>query len=275
MTPSPDNLKPDVVLATVNGSPITVLDFGRAFFKLDRTGKAAARKDPRPLIRVLVHEELRLQEGLRLGLNQDPAFVQYLEQVKRRYLVDKVTGLAMAKASAVPEEAARQYYEAHRNKFTDPEMVTVSHIFLKSREAAEAVLAQLKNGADFATLARERSEDLLTRSEGGRRFIRRGQMSPEFEEVAFALKPGELSGVVEDAAGFHIIKVHQHQPARLKAFEEVRGLIHTKLVIQAQKTAWEQSLAELEKQATIEISEEEFAKGASQPVLRQPQFRGL
>ncbi len=261
MAPAPENPKPDVVLATVNRTAITVHDFGHAFFSLDRPGREAARKDPKPVMRAIIHEELRRQEGLRLGLDRDLAFVQFLEAYTRGYLIRKVMGPVMAKAPKVSEEAMRQYYEAHKDEFTDPEMVAVSHILLKSREAAETVLAELKAGAEFAALARERSEDPATKADGGRLSpIRRQQRTPEFEQAAFALKPGELSGVVEDAAGFHIIKVHRYYPARLKSFEAVKGWLQHPLTEQARQIALEKDLADLEKQATIEIDQEALAK---------------
>lgn len=261
IAPPPDNPKSDVVLATVTWTPITVHDFGHVFFSLDRAGREAARKDPKPIIRGLIHEELRRQEGLRLGLDRDAAFVQYLERQTREYLVRKVMRPVLAKAPKVTEEVMRQYYKAHKDEFTTKEEVVASHILLKSREVAEAVLAELKAGADFAALARERSEDPATKAEGGRlSTIRRGQTTPEFEQAAFALKPGELSGVVEDTNGFHIIKAHQHSPTTLKPFETVKGWLHQNLTIQARQTAAEQYLAELEKQATIKINEEALAK---------------
>lgn len=256
----PDKVDSDTVLATAGGTPITVHDFEHAFFKLDRARRDLVRKDPSRLLRGLISDKLLQQEGLRLGLDQDPAFVQYLEQIERGHLVTRLAQVALAKVSTVSEDAARQYYDVHRDEFTDPELVAIGHILLRSRKAAEEVLARLRAGADFTGLVRERSEDHLTRSEGGRRFIRRGQTSPELEQVAFTLNPGELSGVIEDEKGFHIIQVHQRQPSRLRSFEEVRGLIRTKLATQAQTTAWEQYLAGLEKQAAIEINEAELAQ---------------
>jgi len=84
---------------------------------------------------------------------------------------------------------------------------------------AESILFQLRRGADFETLARRYSDDPGTKERGGDLgWFRRGQMVQAFERVAFALRPGEISGVVETPFGFHIIKVDRVQPAEVKAF---------------------------------------------------------
>lgn len=259
MVPPPDNPEPDVVLATVNGTAITVHAFGHAFSSLDRAAREAVRKDPTPLIQGLIEEEIRRQEGLRLGLDREPAFAQYLDRRTREYVVLAVT--RSARAPAVTEDAMRHYYEAHTDEFTTHEEVVASHILLKSRDAAEAVLAELTAGADFAALARARSADAATRADGGRlSTIRRGRMTAQFEQAVFALQRGETSGVVKDAAGFHVIRVHQRSPAALQPFDAVKGWLHRKLTLEAQQIAIAQHVAELESEAMITMDQAAVAK---------------
>jgi peptidyl-prolyl cis-trans isomerase SurA len=84
---------------------------------------------------------------------------------------------------------------------------------------AESILVQLQHGADFETMARRYSDDPGTKDRGGDLgWFRRGQMVQAFDRVAFALRPGEVSGIVETPFGFHIIKVDRVQPAEVKAF---------------------------------------------------------
>ena len=110
----------------------------------------------------------------------------------------------------VTEEAVRQYYDSHPEQFTRPERISASHILARERTAADAMLAELRNGADFATLAQDRSQDEATRDRAGRIFvILRGQMTPEFEAAAFALEPGGTSDVVQDKDGYHLIQLHE------------------------------------------------------------------
>ncbi len=97
---------------------------------------------------------------------------------------------------------------------TTGEQVRAWHIVVETEEEAQAILARLQAGEDFAALARERSQDENTREAGGDLgFFHRGQlMSPELEEAAFALQPGQISGVVQSEFGYHIVQTLEKAP---------------------------------------------------------------
>jgi len=93
--------------------------------------------------------------------------------------------------------------------------IRARHILVDSRAEAEVVLKNLEEGEDFATLAEELSNDPGSAELGGDLgWFARGQMVPEFEEVAFSLEPGEFSAVVETQFGFHIILVEERDEER-------------------------------------------------------------
>jgi peptidyl-prolyl cis-trans isomerase D len=96
-------------------------------------------------------------------------------------------------------------------------------------EKAGEVLEQVRNGGDFAELAREHSDDTSASNGGDLNFFARGQMVPEFEEAAFALAAGEVSDLVKTKFGFHIIKVTELREARTVPLEEVRETIREAL----------------------------------------------
>lgn len=97
---------------------------------------------------------------------------------------------------------------------TKVEQVRVAHILLNTREDADKALAQLKGGADFAAVAKQLSQDEATKDNGGELgWIPHDVMAPEFDQAAFALQPGQISGVVQSQLGFHIIKVLERDPA--------------------------------------------------------------
>jgi peptidyl-prolyl cis-trans isomerase D len=101
------------------------------------------------------------------------------------------------------------------------------------KKQAEAVLAQVKAGADFAELAKKVSEDEGSKAKGGDLdYFTRGRMVPEFEAAAFALQPGQVSDVVKSQFGFHIIKLVDKKPATTRSFEEVRPQIQDQLASQ-------------------------------------------
>jgi peptidyl-prolyl cis-trans isomerase C len=109
---------------------------------------------------------------------------------------------------------------------TTAEHVHARHILVDTPSEAERILAQLQAGADFAALARAYSQDTSTRdSEGDLGFFPRGILvAPEVEEAAFALQPGQFSGVVSSALGYHIVQVVERDPARSVSPENLRLL---------------------------------------------------
>jgi hypothetical protein len=106
------------------------------------------------------------------------------------------------------------------------EHVHARHILVDTSQEAERILAQLQAGADFANLARAYSQDTSTRESGGDLgFFPRGILvALEVEEVAFALQPGQFSGVVTSALGYHIVQVVERDPARTVSPESLRLL---------------------------------------------------
>jgi peptidyl-prolyl cis-trans isomerase D len=144
--------------------------------------------------------------------------------------------------AAIPEDDITEYYDQHQEAFTRPEEVRVRHILFKVsahaseaqeaqvRTRAEKVLTDLREGADFAALAQQASEDEATAEKGGDLgFFPRGQMVPAFEEAAFTLPVGQISDLVRTQFGFHILRVEDKLEAGVKPLLEVRQEVITKL----------------------------------------------
>lgn len=111
-----------------------------------------------------------------------------------------------------------------QNLPTRVEQVHVAHILFAKKEDADAAALQLNNGADFATLAKQVSQDEATRDNGGDiGWFPRDVMPPEFENAAFALQPGQVSGVVSTQLGLHIIKVLERDPQRALSPELIQN----------------------------------------------------
>ena len=109
---------------------------------------------------------------------------------------------------------------------TTAEHIHARHIQVDTSQEAERILSQLQAGADFVTLAQAYSQDSNTRESGGDLgFFPRGILTaPELEEAAFALQPGQFSGVVTTALGYHIVQVVERDPARSVDPESLRFL---------------------------------------------------
>lgn len=141
------------------------------------------------------------------------------------------------KITVTPEEIAKEF-DARADQFAVKEAVKARHILFrvpegtkpaddaKIREKAEAARKDAAAGKDFAQLARKLSEDPGSKDKGGDLgLFERGQMVPEFEKAAFALKPGEVSGLVRTSFGYHIIKVEEHRGGSRKSLDELRPVL--------------------------------------------------
>ncbi|HET9704856.1 MAG TPA: peptidyl-prolyl cis-trans isomerase [Vicinamibacterales bacterium] len=150
----------------------------------------------------------------------------------------------------VPEADIQAFYTQNLQQYQTPAQVRASHILFKIegkdekvvRAQAEDVLKKVKApGADFAALAKQYSEDDSNNANGGDLdYFGRGRMVAEFEQAAFAMKPGEISDLVKTAFGFHIIKVVDNKPDSTRPVAEVRPEIEEQL-------KWQKAQAEAEK----------------------------
>jgi peptidyl-prolyl cis-trans isomerase D len=169
------------------------------------------------------------------------------ERRKIRYLL--VDEDLLRGAVTVPSREVERYYNNNIELYTTPEQVRASHILFKTegkdeaavRAAAEKVLAQVKQGGDFADLAKKYSEDEQGKVLGGDLdYFGQGRMVPEFDAAVFAMSPGAVSDLVKSAFGFHIIKLVDKKPAVTRTLDEVRTAITEQLKterVQRQATA--------------------------------------
>jgi foldase protein PrsA len=153
------------------------------------------------------------------------------------------------------DKDAKAYYEANKDSFKVDE-VTASHILVKDEATAKDILAQLKAGAKFEDMAKQYSIDTTNKDNGGSLgTFGRGQMVKEFEDAAFALKPGEISDVVKTQYGYHIIKVTAKNQGT-KTYEEAKDSIISNLVSQeAQK-----KISELKSSAKIKYLTKDYTR---------------
>ena len=176
---------------------------------------------------------------------------KYYEQNQKEFQVQEQAQVEYVKLSVdnlltkveVKMEDARKHYDEHPNDFGTPEERQAAHILVAvaaaapqaEQDAAKAKAEQLlqqarKNPAGFAGLAKQNSQDTGSAANGGDLgFFGRGMMVKPFEDAAFTLKQGEISGLVKSDFGYHIIRLLAVKPARLLPFDEAREGITGKL----------------------------------------------
>jgi peptidyl-prolyl cis-trans isomerase C len=155
--------------------------------------------------------------------------------VRQDIAVQRMIDAEVAPKAAVKPEQLADFYAKNPDQFKQPERVHASHILIgvpkgadtaakaQARAKAEQVLKDVKAGKDFATLAKENSQDPGSAPNGGDLgFFQPGQMVGPFNEAAFSLAPGAVSDIVETEFGFHIIKVAEKQAPRAIPLDEVK-----------------------------------------------------
>ena len=168
------------------------------------------------------------------GFQTPEEYRRWLSDQQRRAafqnrLVEKLRGEGKLKAVSPTEKEMQQFFEEQRASLgTRPATLSFRQIVVspkpspeakaRTKAQADSIVLELRRGADFATAARRFSQDPGSKEQGGSlNWFRRGVMVPEFERVAFGLKPGVVSDPVESPFGYHIIQVERAQPAEVQA----------------------------------------------------------
>lgn len=203
--------------------------------------------------------ERRLERG---GFDEET----YREHLRRQVSIRKLVQRDVVAKVTVSDAEIRAHYEAHPERFSAPEQVRARHILArvapgagedergKARARIEAAEVRLREGAPFAEVARELSEDGTAADGGDLGFFGRGQMVPAFEAAAFALAPGERSGVVETQFGLHLIAVEARRGGERIPEAEVRGSIRELLSAEKAEAALTERIRALRGQARIELA---------------------
>lgn len=191
------------------------------------------------------------------------------EQVKLQYLELSVDGL-MTKVD-VDEGELQDYYDDQSSRFVTPEERRAKHILVefgddedKAKAKAQSLYEKINGGEDFDKLAREDSDDIGSKTDGGDLgFFGRGVMDENFEETAFSMNVGDISEPIRSQFGFHIIKLEEIKASAGKSFDQVKSDIEAEVKRQkAEKLYFEQSeiLANLsyETPDTLEAAEVEL-----------------
>ena len=192
--------------------------------------------------------------------------------------VDKLMEQGVADVADPSDEELQEFYDAHQDQLTTPEQVHASHIvkhingYTDKKAAYEQILEvkmELEGGAEFGALAAKHSDCPDTAGDLGT--FGPGQMVPEFEDVVFAMKPGEISDIILTQFGYHIIKLHERIDSRVVPLEEVREHIVQELTQRKRSEAVEVFVDSLKEKAVIEETADEPEADAPAEPAEGPQ----
>lgn len=250
----------DTVVATVNGKPITL---GHMIAMRDALPPQYLQLDDETLFNGILDQIIQ-QEAIAATVDgkltrRDELM---LENQRRGYLASMV--IDRAARDAVTEEAVQKLFDERYGSQEPGKEYHAAHILVKTEDEAKAIKAELDKGADFATLAREKSIGPSGPNGGDLGWFGTGMMVKPFEDAVVALEPGQISDPVQTQFGWHVIKLDEVRDAKPVTLDDVRAELEQEL----EQQAVEKALEELTAGATVEKS----ADGIDPAVIRSAEF---
>lgn len=212
-----DNVSMDTVVANVNGEAISMGDMMAAKNDLPAPYNQAAMKDLyEPLLKEMIERRLIAAAADKAELTKDPTIARRLKETRARILQEEF--LRRRVEPALSDEKLRARYQATAQSGGEEE-VHARHILVESKKDADAVIAELEKGGKFEELAKTKSTGPSGSKGGDLGFFKKSAMVPEFADVAFSLKAGEVSEPVKTQFGWHVIKLEARRKAPPPPFE--------------------------------------------------------
>jgi parvulin-like peptidyl-prolyl isomerase len=211
-------------------------------------------------------DQKKFDEALeREGLTVEDAKEEVRYQLLQEKLFEDVTNDIEA-----TDEEIQKYYDENKSQFTQPATRDVRHIVVKSKAKADALRAQLEDGADFAKLARANSTDKGSAKTGGKIPVQKGSTVPPFDKAAFELDTNEISQPIKTTFGWHIIMpISDVKAEKVQELDEIRDSIAQQLTEERKNKAVEAFLKELEEKFPAE-----YAAGYEPPPATLPTETG-
>jgi peptidyl-prolyl cis-trans isomerase C len=223
----------DPVVARVNGVDIRESDLAFAEEEIGSNIPSIPPEQKRDyLINYLADVIVLSQAAEEQKLADRPDVKHRLAFDRNRLLMEAL--LQNVGKSALSDSAEHQVYDEAIKQVKNEEEVHARHILVPTEDEAKAIVAQLKGGADFATLAKEKSKDPGAAEGGDLGYFTKDQMVPEFADVAFKLDKGQISDPVKTQFGWHVIKVEDKRVKPTPTFEQVKPQIENYVAHRAQ-----------------------------------------
>jgi peptidyl-prolyl cis-trans isomerase C len=252
------------VIAKINNMPITLEDLNQevesynAMVPPDKPELKITTREQKInyLKNEMVRRTLLYQEAMNRGLERKEDVVRALEKTKMDLLVVELVREEADKIEVSSKEI-EDYYNTYKEQLKEPEERDIREIVVPTEAEAKEILIQLLQGADFATLAKERSKALSAKDGGDLGFIQKGKKSAQFDAVAFAdtLDAGKISSIFKGPDGYYIIKLEAKRGGKQKPLSEMWDDIKRGLIFLKQQQRIEDLIGKLSREAKIEMYE--------------------
>lgn len=241
------------VLAVVDGREIKQADLLNL---LQSIGQSAASfqgaEGQKKLVDELIMQELLYSDALAQGLDQEEAYQNAVKEMSKTILKQYAMKKLLDTIDATEEEI-KEYYDNHTSLFKTQEKASACHILVSTKEEAQKIADEIKNGLDFKEAASKYSSCPSASQGGSLGEFTRGQMVPEFEDATFSMTPGEISEPVQTQFGFHLIQLEDLKPAGIMPFEAAQAQAKEHLLMTKRQALYLSKREELGNRYTVEM----------------------
>ena len=302
------------IIARINDQIITSSDYDRALKEMEQEDEQHGATmqqeadDRKNLLRSLIDQQLWLSKGKELGTKCDIELTKRLDEIRKQYHMASIEDLQKAAQEQgvsfedfksnicnqiitqnvmrqevgstiqITPGEARQYYEAHKQEYVQPESEHLDEILISTgtddqkkvdaaKAKAEDIEAKLASGGDFEQLARTFSDGPTASGGGDLGDYKRGQLPQELEDKTFSLKPGQWTQPILTRQGWIILKVTSHTPAGTAPYKDVQNQVEDALYMSRMEPAIRDYLNKMRDSASIFIAPGYNDTGATQGEL--------
>lgn len=201
-----------------------------------------------------MRERFKSEDDYKAALDKEGLTQEKLRlMVERDMVIQAVTAKTVTDPSQISDADLKSFYDKNSARFKQPEGVKLKLISVKDEKKAQDILARIKSGDDFGTLAYTMSEDSYRVKSGDIGYMHKGRMLPEIEAAAFKLKEGEVSDIIKAGDFFFIIRLEGKKPEQQMSFDEVKGKLEKELEQERNRELMEKWIADLRAKAKIEV----------------------
>lgn len=244
------------VLAKSNDFKVTEKEFVSKVEALPRELKVVIMKRRKEFVEQMIDEKYLSREAEKRGIAEQPEVRDLIEQAKKKIIIAKLVETEIDKKIMTDPDEAQKFYESHKEEFMTPLLLRASHILVNSEQEANAIKAQLNSGADFEELARTKSVDSTAIRGGDLGFFQKGQLIPEFEQVAFSMKKGDISEAFKSQFGYHIVKLTDRAEPSIRDFRSVKASLEKQMVNEKRSKAYHDFISKVKGNAKVEYNEQ-------------------
>ncbi|MGH9547000.1 MAG: peptidylprolyl isomerase [Terriglobales bacterium] len=213
--------------------------------------------------------------------SQGISFEDFKQNLKNQIITQQVISKEVGSRMSVSKEELQAFYDAHKSQMEQPEQIRLSELLVSTEKKgkdpaaddaqelaaakvkADDLLAQIRKGAAFDEVAKKNSDGPTAAQGGDLGYFKRGTLAKELEDKTFAMKPGEVSDVIQTKQGFVILKVTEHQQAGVPPLSEIEPKVQDAIYMQKLQPALRAYLQKLREDAYIDIKPGYVDTGAS------------